>query len=102
MKKVALAAIFGVLLHLGSVLCQIWASRIAYVCRDGPEVDICTMKPDGGDKQKITRTPKISERGPTWLPDGKWIAFAPFNPSKLVMTAPKGGNETLYNKALSE
>lgn len=98
MKKVAFAAIFGVLFHLGSVLCQAQASRIAYVCRDGPEVDICTMNPDGGDKQKVTRTPKISERWPTWLPDGKWIAFAPFNPSKLVMTDPKGGHETLLIK----
>lgn len=99
MKKFAFAAVLGTLLHLGGVLCQTQASRIAYVCVAGLDRDICTMNPDGGDKRKVTRTPKISERWPTWLPDGQWIAFSTFIPNKLVMTDPKGGNETLLRKS---
>ena len=97
MKKVAFAAILGILFHLGGMLYQTQASRIAYICEEG--FDICTINPDGTDRQRVTQTPDITERWPTWSPDGKWIAFAPFNPSKLVMTDPKGGNETLLIKS---
>ena len=96
MKKFAFAAILGFLFHLGGILYQTHASRIAYICEEG--FDICTINPDGTDRQRVTRTPDITERWPTWSWDGQWIAFAPFNPSKLVMTDPKGGNETLLIK----
>lgn len=96
MKKFAFAAILGFLFHLGGILYQTHASRIAYICEEG--FDICTINPDGTDRQRVTRTPDITERWPTWSWDGKWIAFAPFNPSKLVMTDPNGDNETLLIK----
>ena len=96
MKKFTFAAIVGVLFHLGGILCQTWASRIAYICEEG--FDICTINPDGTDRQRVTRTPDIDEWWPTWYPDGKWIAFGCFDPKRLVMTDLKGDNETLLIK----
>jgi TolB protein len=39
--------------------------------------DIFTVRPDGSDLVNITQSPaaKDDEVGPTWSPDGKWIAF---------------------------
>ena len=96
MKKFAFATILGVLFHLGGMLYQTQASRIAYICEAG--FDICTINPDGTNRQRVTRTPDKDEMWPTWSPDGKWIAFVRFDPKRLVMTDPKGGNETLLIK----
>ena len=97
MKKFAFAAILGTLLHLGNVLCQTQASRIAFLCEE--EMEVCTVNPDGSGRRKITRTPERSERWPTLSPDGKRIAFATFNPSQLYMVDSKGRNETLLRKS---
>lgn len=33
--------------------------------------DIWVMNPDGSDKRRLTRTPRLDEQFPAWLPDGR-------------------------------
>ena len=37
--------------------------------------DLFTIATDRGDIHRLTSTPGIRERSPTWSPDGKWIAY---------------------------
>lgn len=97
MKKVAFAAILGILFHFGGMLYPTQASRIAFVCEKGEE--ICTINPDGSGRQRVTRTPERSESWPALSPHGKRIAFATFNPSQLYMVDSKGRNEILLRKS---
>ena len=48
--------------------------RLAFVCSQGQNHDICTVKPDGSDRVNLTNT-LFDERCPDWSPDGSWLAF---------------------------
>ncbi len=42
----------------------------------GPvDMDIYIMSPDGGDTYNWTQTSSLWDSGPSWSPDGTWIAF---------------------------
>ena len=60
------------------------AERIAFLQTDGAEVDIYTMKRDGTDKQKVTRSNKpagfnLNELNFSWPADSDKIYFAEFD-----------------------
>jgi Tol biopolymer transport system component len=38
--------------------------------------DLWLVSVSGGHAARLTRTPSLSERGPAWSPDGRWIAFS--------------------------
>jgi len=48
--------------------------RLAYWQVDGGQRDIWTIKPDGGDPQRVTRD-RFTDWGPRWSPDGAFIYF---------------------------
>ncbi len=50
-------------------------SKIAYVTWEDGNPDICTINPDGSDKQKLTKDPQRDE-DPSWSYDGKYIIFS--------------------------
>jgi TolB protein len=39
------------------------------------DTEIFLVDADSGDARNLTRSPKSSERYPSWSPDGKWVAF---------------------------
>lgn len=43
--------------------------------RDGPQLDIYSMNPDGTGVTRITSTPDVEEAYAAWSPDGKRLAF---------------------------
>jgi Tol biopolymer transport system component len=42
----------------------------------GTYTDIWVMVPNGGDAVQVTNTPALSERDPTWAPEGNRIAYS--------------------------
>ena len=43
--------------------------------RDGGDLDIFTMNPDGSGVTQVTRNDFVEDDDPVWSPDGKHIAF---------------------------
>jgi Tol biopolymer transport system component len=51
--------------------------RIVFVYRvPGRQRDIYTMRLDGSDRRRLTRTPFLDEGNPAWSPNGRKIAFS--------------------------
>jgi Tol biopolymer transport system component len=51
-------------------------TTIAFVSTGDGGFDIFSMRPDGTDRQQLSRTIGISEHRPAWSPDGSRIAFS--------------------------
>ena len=66
--------------------------RIAYIHEPAAGVrEVWVMRADGSDKTRITRGGNATA-GPSWSPDGRWLAFADTNNTlvKVRTTAPFG------------
>jgi len=48
--------------------------RLAYLCFQDIQSDICTARPDGSQLVNVTNSP-ADEHSPAWSPDGNWLAF---------------------------
>ncbi len=70
------------------------SSRLAYLSRDDKGAQVFVRWFEGGETVQVTRLP-ISPSRLTWSPDGQWLAFTMFVPSKppsmgSLPPAPKG------------
>lgn len=75
MKSTLLTLLVMTFLSVWHVTSQVWASRIVFVCNDGFDSDICTVRPDGTSLRNLTQTPGVDEYLPVWSPDRTKIAF---------------------------
>lgn len=48
--------------------------RLAFLCFQAGQSDVCTCRPDGSDLVNLTDSP-ADEQSPAWSPDGNWLAF---------------------------
>jgi len=67
------------------------------VAGDHTQVDVYSVKPNGGGLRALTATPDNNEFGPVWNRAGTRIAFwrtpAPFGPGTVWTMDPNGGNQ---------
>ena len=92
MKRVATTIII-----LNSIIfaSRIWASQIAFISLETPDTEVCIINSDGTNLTNLTKSPQITNRWPTWSPDGKKIAFVTSVPSQLYLMEADGSNITL-------
>jgi Tol biopolymer transport system component len=48
--------------------------RLAFLCFQAGQSDVCTCRPDGSDWVNLTDSP-ADEHSAVWSPDGNWLAF---------------------------
>jgi hypothetical protein len=48
--------------------------RLAFLCFQAGQSDICTSRPDGSDLANLTNSP-ADEHTPAWSADGNWLSF---------------------------
>ena len=74
------------------------AARREYAMASGPvDFEIYIMNPDGSGTYNWTETTSLSDSGPSWSPDGAWIAFE-VRPHLAVQLASTGRD--IYVKSL--
>ena len=57
--------------------------RLAFQRPVGDQMDLFTIRPDGGDATRVLRSRVIEER-PAWSPDGRTLAFARDTPNGAI------------------
>ncbi|MEI2779332.1 MAG: hypothetical protein V9G19_25880 [Tetrasphaera sp.] len=80
-------------------------TRIAYMrWLDGAKPDLWVMNADGSGQVRLTNTPVVRERAPSWSPDGTRLVFERLigknsNPSLAVMPAVPGAAVTVIRSS---